>query len=141
MTRNLRFGIHNELPVRSHFSVPTIRVDDFGFFCDYVGIPVALKYPHIIKRSGDSARLENHPRTRATMIVLDYLWRGWSAEEMIRKYPYLTLAEIHAALTCFFDHQEEIEAELAAEYQDVTLWRQNHPTPLVLQHLKSQALH
>ena len=75
----------------------------------------ALVYPHIIKPEGDSARLEKHPRARVSMIAADYLWRGWSAEEIVRQYPYLTLAEVHAALTCFFDHQDEIEAELEAE--------------------------
>jgi uncharacterized protein (DUF433 family) len=40
-------------------------------------------------------------------------WRGWSAE-IVRQYPYLTLAETHAALTCT-DHREEIEVELVTD--------------------------
>jgi hypothetical protein len=63
------------------------------------------------------------------MIVADYLWRGWSAEEIARQYPYLTLGEVHAAMTYFFDHRDEIEDELVAEYRDVEEWKKKHPTP------------
>jgi hypothetical protein len=57
-----------------------------------------VAYPHIVNKDDESARLENHPRTRVAMLVADYLWRGWSAEEIVRHYSYLTLAEVHAAL-------------------------------------------
>ena len=43
-----------------------------------------------------------HPRTRVAMLIADYLWRGWSAEEIVRHYPHLTLGEIHAALGAGF---------------------------------------
>ena len=70
------------------------------------------------------------------MIVADYLWRGWSAEEIVRHYSYLTLGEVHAALAWYFDHPDEIDRELAAEYRDVEEWKQAHPTPGFLARLK-----
>ena len=73
------------------------------------------------------------------MIVADYLWRGWSAEEIARQYGYLTLAEIHASMTYYFDHRDEIEDELVAEYQEVEEWKKSHPTPPFLLRLKEQA--
>ena len=73
------------------------------------------------------------------MIVADYLWHRWSAEEIARQYSYLTLAEIHTALTYFFDHREEIEDELVVEYRDVEEWKKAHPTPPLLVRLKEQA--
>ena len=73
------------------------------------------------------------------MIVADYLWRGWSAEEIARQYPYLTPAEVHAAMTYYFDHREEIEDELVAEYREVESWKKAHPTPPLLVRLKEQA--
>lgn len=39
-------------------------------------MPAALDYPHIVKRAGEPARLEKHPRTRVAMIVTDCLNRG-----------------------------------------------------------------
>lgn len=98
-----------------------------------------LTYPHILKESGKPAHLEDHPRTRVAMVVADYLWRGWSAEEIVRQYPYLTLAEVHAALTYFFDHRKEIEDEVVAEYREVGKWKETHPTPPFLLRLKEQA--
>jgi uncharacterized protein (DUF433 family) len=104
-------------------------------------MPITQTYPHIIKEPGKAARLDRHPRTRVAMIVADYLWRGWSAEEIVRQYPYLTLGEVHAALTYFFDHREEIEDELVAEYRDVEEWKKLHPTPPLLVRLKEQTRH
>jgi Protein of unknown function (DUF433) len=72
-------------------------------------------YPHIVKEAGSPARLESHPRTRVAMIVMDYLGRGLGAEEIVRHYPYLTLAEVHAAMTYYHDHRDEIDAEIDSE--------------------------
>jgi uncharacterized protein (DUF433 family) len=72
-------------------------------------------YPHITKESGAPARLENHSRTRVSLIVADYLARGLGPEDLVRHYPYLTLAEVHAAMTYYHDHREEIDAEIQAE--------------------------
>jgi len=102
-------------------------------------VAIEVTYPHIIKELGKPASLESHERTRVSMIVADYLWRGWSAEEIARQYPYLTLAEIHAAMTYYFDHREEIENELLAEYRNVDEWKKTHPTAPFLLRLKEQA--
>lgn len=100
-----------------------------------------VTYPHITKDPDAPARLERHPRTRVAMIAADYVYRGWSAEEIARQYPYLSLVEVHAALTYYLDHREEIESELLAEDGDVEAWRQAHPTAPLLLRLKAQARH
>lgn len=102
---------------------------------------IEVTYPHIVKVPDESACLEKHPRTRVSMIVADYLYRGWSAEEIARQYSYLSLAEVHAALTYYFDHREEIENELLAEDGEAEAWRQAHPTAPLLLRLKAQARH
>jgi hypothetical protein len=66
------------------------------------------------------------------MIVADHLGYGWSAEEIIRQYPYLTPAEVHAALAYYFDHREEIDGELAAELAELDRMAQQPPSPLRL---------
>jgi hypothetical protein len=72
------------------------------------------------------------------MIVADYLWRGWSAEEIVRQYPYLNLAETHAALGYYFDNREEIEDELVREYEATEEWKKQHPTAPFLVRLKME---
>jgi uncharacterized protein (DUF433 family) len=78
-----------------------------------------LTYPHIQTPEGQPACLLSHPRIRVAQIVMDYLAYGWSVEEMCRQHPYLTLAETHAAMGYYFDHQAEIDREIRAEWQEV----------------------
>jgi uncharacterized protein (DUF433 family) len=78
-----------------------------------------IAYPHVVKESTSPARLEKHPRTRVAMIVMDYLARGLSPEEIVRHYPYLTVSEVHAAMTYYHDHRDEIDAEIKAELDEL----------------------
>ena len=91
-----------------------------------------LDYPHIHKAAGEPARLDRLPRIRVAQIVADHLGYGWSAEEIVRQYPHLTPAEVHAALAYYFDHAEEIDAELAAELTELDRTARQPPSPLRL---------
>jgi len=74
-------------------------------------------YPHIEKPGvGEPARLQRIPRVRISQIVMDYLAYGWSVEEMCRQHSYLMMAEAHAAMAYYFDHQEEIDGEIRSEW-------------------------
>src|SRR5579862_4287019 len=79
----------------------------------------AIAYPHIVKENGKPARLENFPRVRVAQIVMDYLAYGWSADEIHRQHPHLALAEVHAAMGYYYDNPEEVDAEMAAELEEV----------------------
>ena len=82
-----------------------------------------LTYPHLEKPEGQPARLQRLPRVRVAQIVMDYLAHGWSPDEMCRQHPYLTPAEVHAAMAYYFDHQAEIDGEISAEWEEVTRLR------------------
>ena len=77
-----------------------------------------LTYPHVEQPSGEPARLARLPRVRVAQIVMDYLAHGWSADEMCRQYPHLTPAEVHAAMAYYFDHQQQLDAEIRHELDD-----------------------
>ena len=47
-------------------------------------------------------------------VALDRIAYGWDAEEIHRQHPSLSLAQIHAALSHYYDHQQEFVDELAA---------------------------
>lgn len=100
----------------------------------------AATYPHIVKENGSAARLESHPRTRVAMIVMDYLARGLGPEEMVRHYPYLTHAEVHAAMGYYYDHQPEIDAEIQAELDLLEEEAKTQPPSPVWLKLKSKGL-
>jgi hypothetical protein len=78
---------------------------------------IQVMYPHLEKPEGQSVRLQRLPRIRVAQIVMDYLAHGWSVEEIYRQHPYLTLAEAHAAMAYYFDHQQEIESEIRSEWE------------------------
>ena len=44
-------------------------------------------------------------------VVLDWLAHGSSPEEMHGEYPHLSLAQIHAAMAYYYDHQAEFDAQ------------------------------
>jgi len=46
-------------------------------------------------------------------VVLSKQAYGFTPEEMHEQYPHLSLAQIHAALAYYYDHQEELDADIA----------------------------
>src|SRR5258707_5827337 len=97
-------------------------------------------YPHIVKENGAAACLASHPRTRVAMIVMDYLARGLGPEDMVRHYPYLTLAEVHSAMAYYYDHQQEIDAEIQAELDQLDREAKSKPPSPIWLKLKSKGL-
>ena len=93
---------------------------------------LTLDYPHIQTVSGEPARLERFPRIRVAQIAADHLGYGWSAEEIVRQYPHLELSEVHAALGYYYDHREEIDAELGAELNELDAADRAPSSPLRL---------
>ena len=50
--------------------------------------------------------------TKVIEIVQDHLAHHWQAEDICRQYPYLGLAQVHAALTYYYDHEQELEQDI-----------------------------
>lgn len=101
---------------------------------------IDITYPHITKNEGEPARLERLPRIRVAQIVIDYLNNGWSADEICIHYPHLRLAEVHSAMAYYFDHQAEIDAEIAEEQKLIEEWRKNTPPSPFWLRMKAQGL-
>ena len=51
--------------------------------------------------------------TKVIEVVLDRLAYGWDPDEIHSQHPHLSLAQIHAAFTYYYDHQAELDAEIA----------------------------
>jgi Protein of unknown function (DUF433) len=78
-----------------------------------------IAYPHLQKLNNQPVHLQRLPHIRVAQIVMDYLTHGWSVDEICRQHPHLLPAEAHAAMTYYFDHPDEIEAEIQQELQQV----------------------
>lgn len=75
-------------------------------------------YPHI-ELNADSVPIISGTTTKVLEIVQDHLAHHWNAEDIHRQYPYLSLAQIYAALAYFYDHEQEIEQEISRRLQRV----------------------
>jgi uncharacterized protein (DUF433 family) len=64
-------------------------------------------------------------------VALDLVAYAWSAEAIHIQHPHLSLAQIHAALSYYYDHQAEFDAEIqrqAEEYDRLLAARGESPT-------------
>jgi uncharacterized protein (DUF433 family) len=51
--------------------------------------------------------------------VVNYVLRqGITPEELVAEFQYLTLAQIHDALSYYYDHQKEVDRDLAENTED-----------------------
>jgi uncharacterized protein (DUF433 family) len=111
-----------------------------SFKIEEFAMPVEATYPHIEKTEGNSARLKRVPRIRVAQIVIDYLNHGWAADEICIHYPHLRLAEVHSAMAYCFDHQSEIDGEIAEEDRLIEKSRKNAGPTSVELRLRAQGL-
>jgi uncharacterized protein (DUF433 family) len=51
-------------------------------------------------------------RVKVTEVVLDKIAYGWSPEEIHFQHPHLSLAQIHAALTYYYENQSQLDAQM-----------------------------
>jgi uncharacterized protein (DUF433 family) len=78
--------------------------------------PARVFYPHIVKERdycGGKAAIDN-TRVRVNNVVFLHK-QGHSPAQIREAYPDLSLAQVYAALGYYYDHQSEIEAELAED--------------------------
>ena len=77
-----------------------------------------VDYPHI-SRGPDNAPVLTGTGTKVVEIVLAHVAQGADADEILRHYPYLTLGQIHSALAYYYDHQQEVDADIARRLHKV----------------------
>ncbi len=51
-------------------------------------------------------------KVKVTEVVLDKIAYGWSPEEIHFQHPHLSLAQIHAALTYYYENQVHLDAQI-----------------------------
>ena len=65
---------------------------------------------------GGKPRIAGH-RIRVQDVALWHDFQGQSPEEIVGRFPQLTLADVHAALAYYYDHREQMQAEIEADRQ------------------------
>lgn len=68
-------------------------------------------YPHIEVGEDAVPRIAG-TTTKVVEVVLDKLAYDWDPVEIHRQHPYLSLAQIHAAFTYYYDHRDELDRDI-----------------------------
>src|ERR1700720_1082811 len=62
-----------------------------------------------IHRDAEGRAWIDDTNVKVIEVVLDHIAYGWSADEIHVQHRHLSLAQIHAALSFYFDHQQEFD--------------------------------
>jgi uncharacterized protein (DUF433 family) len=98
-----------------------------------------ISHPHIRLDAQGVAWIDD-TNVKVIEVVLDRLAYGWSPEEIHFQHADLSLAQIHAALTYYYDHQPTLDAEIARQEQVVHRLRQEAGESPLVARLKARGL-
>jgi uncharacterized protein (DUF433 family) len=79
----------------------------------------AATYPHLTFEPSGTIRI-GQTRYKVSHLASEHYHYGWTAEELLRQHPDLRPEEVYAALTYFYDHYDQIVAELRSQEQSAT---------------------
>ena len=85
---------------------------------------IKTSYEHVVLDEQDVPVLAG-TNTKVIEIVLDKIAYGWSAEEIQHQHPHLSLGQIHSALAYYWDHKEELGADIQRRLEYVEKLRQS----------------
>jgi uncharacterized protein (DUF433 family) len=100
---------------------------------------IVTKYEHIILDK-KGVPIISGTDMKVIELVLEQSAYGWSPEELHFQHPYLTLGKIHSALAYYWDHQEELDADIEKRLSAVEQTQQKMPSPKLIKRLKSEGL-
>src|SRR3979490_1102125 len=66
----------------------------------------------LIELDGNGVAWISGANTKVIELVLDKIAYGWSPEEIHFQHPQLSLAQIHAALTYYYENQSQLDAQI-----------------------------
>lgn len=95
--------------------------------------------PHI-KQDDRGVAWVDDTNVKVIEVVLDRLAYGWSPEEIHFQHPGLSLAQIHASLAYYYDHQTELDTEIAGQQEEVRRLREQAGESPLVARLKARGL-
>jgi uncharacterized protein (DUF433 family) len=64
----------------------------------------------------------------------------WTPEHLQEQHPYLTMGQIHSALAYYWDHQEELDADIEQRYQFAEKLRREAGESPIVEKLRASGL-
>lgn len=91
---------------------------------------VQTRYEHIVLDASGVPRISG-TTTKVVELIQEQLAYGWSAEELRFQHPHLSLGQIHSALAYYWDHQAELDQDIARRLANADeLRKAMPPSPL-----------
>ncbi len=95
---------------------------------------------YLIELDDDGVAWISGTRTKVIEVALDKVAHGWSPEEIHFQHNYLSLAQIHAALAYYYEHQAEFDAEMSSQSSRAKVWAEEAKDSPGRQRLRSKGL-
>jgi uncharacterized protein (DUF433 family) len=100
---------------------------------------IETPYKHVVLNENNAAMIDG-TRTKVIELVLDAQTYGWSPEALQYQHPTFTMGQIHSALAYYWDHQDELDAEIEQRWQEVQQLRQSRDLSPLEMRLKARKM-
>ena len=97
------------------------------------------RYEHIVL-DADYGPMIAGTTMKVIELVLAHQAYGWSPEELHFQFPTLTLGQIYSALAYYWDHQEDLDEDIARREAYVEAMRLRQPVLPLVARLKAKGL-
>jgi uncharacterized protein (DUF433 family) len=100
---------------------------------------VETRYEHIVLNDAGVPLIAG-TTMKVVELVTSHQAYGWSPEELHFQYPYLSLGQIYSALAYYWDHKDELDADMERRYAQAEAWRAEGNPPELLARLKARGM-
>ena len=97
------------------------------------------RYEHIVLNDARAPVIAG-TTMKVVELVLAQAAYGWSAEELREQFPYLTFGQIYSALAYYWDHQQDLDADIEGRVRKVDRIRNSMPESPLVKRLKGKGL-
>ena len=94
------------------------------------------RYEHIVLQDDGVPTIADTTMKVVELVTAQQAY-GWSPEEIAYQFPYLTLGQIHSALAYYWDHRDELDADIERRLAHVDDLQRRTPVAPVLARLRT----
>ena len=73
-------------------------------------------------------------RIKVSQIAIEYERLSWTPDQIIDAHPHLRLAQVHDALSYYYENQAQIDRDILGDEQAVVELRRQYPSRLPTSH-------
>ena len=95
-----------------------------------------IRHPYIERRKGvcRGKPVIVGTRIKVSQIAIEYERLGWTPDQISDAHPHLRLAQIHDALSFYYENQKQVDAEILEDEHFIAERRQHYSSKLTATH-------